>query len=269
MNTNPKYRRPLNEEQFEVLHLLYRFRFVTTELVAQYQQKPKASAVYSRLRVLADQGFIGRRYEKSYKLLGKPASYHILPKGIQLLKEDVETDQKVLQAMYRDRTASEAFIDRNITLFRINNILVSAYRELVDLFTKNELSKFDYFPDKLPDAYISLKTSKGSRTKHYLLELFSAPVPHFAVTNRIKELIEHAESGAWNENLGKPPVILMVCETVKQQKVLQPRIARLEEVEDSESQIYITNQKSLFETDDLDVWQSVVDPISLNNLDYL
>jgi predicted transcriptional regulator len=76
----PKYRKKLNEEQVAVLQLLWRFRFASNEQIAKYQQKPNSKAVQKRLKILEDQGLIAKRYDKSYKLQGKPAAYYLTPR---------------------------------------------------------------------------------------------------------------------------------------------------------------------------------------------
>jgi len=73
----PKYRKQLNQEQIAVLQMLYRFRFASNEQVAKFQEKPGSKAVQKRLKILEDQGLIAKRYDKSYKLQGKPAAYYL------------------------------------------------------------------------------------------------------------------------------------------------------------------------------------------------
>jgi predicted transcriptional regulator len=69
----PKYRKKLNQEQIAVLQLLYRFRFASSEQIAKHQAKPNSKAIQKRLKILEDQELIAKRYDKSYKLKGKPA----------------------------------------------------------------------------------------------------------------------------------------------------------------------------------------------------
>ncbi|HSW77540.1 MAG TPA: replication-relaxation family protein [Candidatus Chromulinivoraceae bacterium] len=81
----PKYRKKLNEEQVAVLQLLWRFRFASSEQIAKYQQKPNGKAVQKRLKIPEDQSLIAKRYDKSYKLQGKPAAYYLTPHGARML----------------------------------------------------------------------------------------------------------------------------------------------------------------------------------------
>src|SRR5437667_6662229 len=86
----PKYRKKLNEEQVEVLQMLYRFRFASSEQIAQFQAKPGAKAIQKRLKILEDQGLIAKRYDKSYKLQGKPAAYYLTPTGARAFAANFE-----------------------------------------------------------------------------------------------------------------------------------------------------------------------------------
>src|SRR5476651_1690597 len=99
-SAEPSHRNRLNQKQLEILHLIYRFRFVTTKLVAECQGKSGGPAVYASLTNLADQGHIGRRYEPEYRLRGQYAAYYLLPDGVRALRrqprEDYTYDPKAL-----------------------------------------------------------------------------------------------------------------------------------------------------------------------------
>ena len=267
--SNPKYRRPLKPAQVEVLQLLYRFRFTTTELIASYQHKKNAAAVFNRMRVLCEQEYIGRNFSSSYRLLGKPASYYLLPKGIQVLREDPDNAAKVLHSLYKDKTASEQFIAQSLTLFQTYLKLTDLYGDALDLFTKSELTTFDYFPKKQPDAYISLKGKNKGRTKHYVLLVVDEATPHFAAVKRVQGLIHHAETGKWSVALSGPPIVLIVADTIKQQKALQPRLARAIEaakVENPRFYLACKERVAALTPESDDSWQSVTDPILLRSL---
>jgi len=78
-----KHRRKLNDEQIEVLELLYKFRFGSNDLIAQYFGKKNRSFVFKRLSILLEQGLIGKRFDSSYRIKGKPTT-----KGKGLIKND-------------------------------------------------------------------------------------------------------------------------------------------------------------------------------------
>ena len=112
--TVPKYRKRLNLEQVAVLQMLYRFRFASSEQVAKFQEKPGSKAVQKRLKILEDQGLISKRYDKTYKLKGKPAAYHLTPTGARALEANAprESDEPInIKRLYKDKDVSEGFIE--------------------------------------------------------------------------------------------------------------------------------------------------------------
>jgi hypothetical protein len=265
-----KYRRPLNPEQQEILHILYRFRFATTDLIAKYQNRKNGTAVFNRLKVLCDQEYIGRNFENSYRLQGKPASYFLLTKGINVLKADPDYDKAVLHATHKDKTAKDQFVNHWLTIFRAYKQLTAIYGDPLDTFTKSELTTYKCFPEELPDAYISLKSGYKAKTKHFILLAFEEATPHFVYVKRVKEIIEHSEEPKnWEDAFSKYPTILMICESVKQQRSLQPRIAKaIEDEVIEEPDFYLTNRDavaSMTESDDA-IWQLVTDPIIMRSL---
>ena len=106
-----KKERKLNKGQVAVLKLLYRYRFTTSELLAKAENQKHLQVTRSRLATLEKQGYIGKRYDNSYKLLGKFASYYLLPKGLQYLKSIEAAEPQIIKMVYNDRKASDKFID--------------------------------------------------------------------------------------------------------------------------------------------------------------
>jgi hypothetical protein len=257
----PTYRRPLNSHQIEILRLLYRFRFATTELVAYYQNKPLASSVFNRLRVLCEQEYIGRYYSKEQQASRQSAIYYLLPKGIAELRADPDYGRGVLHAAYKDKTASPEFMEHNLAIFRLFTQFDAYYGERFDMLTKSELADLPDLPQKLPDAEITLKTS-ARRTKRYILLSFDPTSPSFVCVKRVQELIEFGEDEGWgSEGL---PDVLIICATVRQQSTLRPRIGRAVDSADTDQCFYITNRPLLTELAFNDaIWQNVVDPIEL------
>lgn len=86
-----KYRRPLNDQQITTLHLLYWYRFCTSQQLAHSLKKSSPKAIQNKLQVLEDQDLISKRYNKSYKFAGRPAEYYITPKGARALEHPQKT----------------------------------------------------------------------------------------------------------------------------------------------------------------------------------
>lgn len=217
-----KRHRKLNTGQLEVLKLLYKFRFGSNDLFAQYFGKKDRSFVYKRLSILLEQGLIAKRFEGSYRLRGKPAAYYLTPAGARKLQEAGSTVVNI-KAIYKDGSTSEQFVDHCLGIFAIRNQFKSQYGDDLKFFTKADLNRreFDYFPQPLPAAYIQLKV--GNEEKQFFLELFHDAQPLFAVTKRIKQYIDYAEEADWVVTETALPTILIVCASESLAKQMQKR----------------------------------------------
>jgi hypothetical protein len=261
----PKYRKRLNREQQEVLELLYRFRFGTSELIAKYFNKNKGMDVYRRMKILEDQGLIGKRFDSSYKIRGRPAAYYLLPAGARTLTEYLGKDKTDynINSLYKDKNdISEQFIDHNLSILAIYIQLKALYPD-IKLFTKRQLTIYDYFPKPLPDAYISLKV-KGN-TNRYFLELYEASVPSFVIDRRIRKLIDYYQDEIWQDKGSPFPTILCVAENGSVEKRLIKQIQRALYKTEADVTFYTTSLKAALNKDRA-VWSDVTKPEDLVGL---
>lgn len=226
MNHTPSHRKKLNPDQLQILYLLYKFRFGTTELFAKsHDNKISRQYINVRLQILCDQEYIGRNYDGTYKLQGKPATYYLLPKGIKLLKQSSDIfNPKVLKNIRNDWRAKERSIEHRLQVFGIYCSLKRLYSDELKFFTDSylKLPKYAYFPQPLPDAYVSFKQDK---TKHFLLEYAESSTPFFVFKKRIKYYMSYAEDNLWSKN-SKLPVILLVCENEELRKKVEDQVAQ-------------------------------------------
>lgn len=218
MTKEPKYRKPLNTDQLKVLELLLRFRFGTTDLIARALDKKNGTVIKSRLNIVREQGYIDRHYDGMNRLQGKPAAYYITTKGVRgLNRKDTE---QALKRAYKDKKAKHSFIEHNLSVFDAWCRLKSQYGAALRFFAKVDLGEYDYFPQPLPDGFLSYKGESG--IKRFFLEVFEAATPAFALNRRIKQLVDYYESGEWEATDSDFPTILIICET----SVLQKRVEK-------------------------------------------
>ncbi|MBM3209724.1 hypothetical protein FJZ39_00035 [Candidatus Saccharibacteria bacterium] len=203
-----KKERKLNKGQVEVLKLLYRYRFTTSELLAKATDQRYLQVARSRLVTLEKQGYIGRRYDSSYKLLGKFAAYYLLPKGLQYLKSIDGTELQVIKMIYNDRKASDKFVDFCLSVCRVAQALSSLYGEEARIFTRTELLNYGYFPQPQPDLYFSIKRKT---MRHYFVDVYDDSTPAFVMTKKIKRYAEHYESGEWESTGSDYPEVIVAC----------------------------------------------------------
>ena len=149
----------INRQQLLILYRIYNFRFVNTFQVQQLIHKNQIQQAQQRLNLLVSRGWIGKNFTKLDRLTGKYASYYLLPKGIKALRQyksklgfEFELNPRIVHNIYKDKTASDRFINHCIGLGDIELNLSRLYGNRLNYYSKNRLVS-DYFPDPKPDAY--------------------------------------------------------------------------------------------------------------------
>jgi DNA-binding HxlR family transcriptional regulator len=145
----PKYRRPLNKDQLAVLRILYRFRFAASEQIAAYMGRTSNKHIQKRLKILEEQGLIGKRYDKSYRIKGQAAEYFLTPKGARLLKSDVAyvkyVHNNAIKALYKNKTVSGDFIGHNVTILKTYLKLKKLYNDKTRQFMHIDMLPHSHF----------------------------------------------------------------------------------------------------------------------------
>lgn len=255
MTHEPKYRWPLNSDQLEVLNLLYQFRFGTSDLIAKCFGKKSGVFVYKRLKILQEQGYIGKRFDSSYRIQGKPAAYYLLPAGLRKLNEHLVSegkDELSVKGLYKSPKASDTLIQSCLSIFGLYCTLKEQYGDDLRFFTRGQLTKYDYFDEFTPIAYMRI-TFDGIE-HDYFLEYLQSAKPFFAIIKRIKEYAEYGDSGEWEAGTDSEfPAILLVCDNQKLQNRLMKNSALALSEADDDLKFYITT------SDKLDAWHNLAD----------
>ena len=256
--SEPKARKKLNAEQLEVLELLHKFRFGSNDLIAQYFGKKDRSFVFKRLSILLEQGLIGKRFDSSYRIQGKPAAYYLTPTGARILQERRSQEKPAIniKAIYKDKTVKDDFIGQCLDIFATYNRLKAQHGDKLKFFARANLNyeHFDYFPKPLPDAYMRLRS--GKEEKQYFLNFYYDSQPFFKAVKRIQAHVEYAESGDWDETGTALPTLLNVCESASLYKRLQKKITKLtDNTWNEDIRAAITTKSDLF-SDSKAIWQS-------------
>lgn len=263
-----KHRKKLNASQLEVLSLLYKFRFGSNDLFAQYFGKKDRSFVHKRLTILLDQGLVGKRFDSSYRMQGKPAAYYLEPEGARRLQEARGIEINI-KSIYKDKTVSEQFIRYRMELFAIYNQLRTQYGEALHFFTTAELNKeeFDYFPRPLPDAYIRLKA--GRKNKQFFLDVFHDDQPYFVAVRKILQYVKYDDDAEWSVTDTDLPTILAICESSSLAKRVQKRMAKTLNDTWSDKLVFAVATKAALLSGEPAIWQKVDGPskkLSLANI---
>jgi hypothetical protein len=222
-NTTSSSPKPPTKHQVALLQVLYKFRFATANLITELEGSKYRQTITKRLKLLEANKLIGKRYEPSYKLQGKPASYFLLLDGIRYLRKQDYVSPKVLKNAYYDKGAEDHIIEHHLHVFKTYNVLQTRYPKQFYFFSQSELREKAHFPTPRPDAYI--KRIKPSKTKpnDYLLLCFEDG-SYWTQRRRIRTLIQYAESERWENATQRPfPTLLLVCEN----EALKSRIQKL------------------------------------------
>lgn len=242
----------LNSKQVHVLKSLFKFRYASAELLAKQKNVSKRS-LNNTLTVLMDQGYVSRRYEKTYKLLGKPASYFLAAKGLKLLRDEYGLSQKVLHSMYKNKFLSQNFIDHNLNVATACLNLRAIYQDTFGIFTKSEIADLDYMPDQLPDLYLNRKEPNQDKPNEYLLDIFT-DTQFFILKKRIDAYVEHFDSGDWPNS--QYPTVLIACPDARTEEKLHKHIQSTLDnnyIDEADLRFMTTSTKSLLDGT-RDIW---------------
>ena len=222
-----QHRSNLSDSQIKLLGLIAKFRFVTVELVSTWREKSKAT-MYERLAVLEDLGYVQKRYEKAWKLLGRPAVYSLTGKGLRVLRDTSSgyfTDA-VIRNQYKNRSASLQLVDHSLDVAKLCVQLYKQYDSTYDIFAKSEIDQFEEFMRPLPDLYIRTnRKDENGQPVHYQLEVVAAGTFTWMLKKRInahQEWFDENNDEDWGFE-DSYPTLLLVCDN----KSTEKRIHRL------------------------------------------
>lgn len=222
----PKYRKQLSKDQLKLLGTVCKFRFVTVPLLSEWRNKDK-STIHERLLVLTEQGYLHKTYDKSWKLLGKPAVYSLAAKGIKTLRDKTDWfPEAVYKNQYKNRSASLQLVDHSLDLVKLCLQLKKQYGERLELFSRAEITKYEgLFIRPLPDLYLRKAQKKDDQTVHYQLEAVEAGTFTWIIRKRInahQEWFDENNEEDWGFE-DDYPTLLLLCDNASTEK----RIHRL------------------------------------------
>jgi DNA-binding PadR family transcriptional regulator len=215
-------RSALKQEQYKILELLFKYRFGSRQLLAE-SLKVKPDSLYRKLKVLSKHGYIAVRFEKRLKLLGTPAAYYLTPKGfrtLQALPDHEHITDSVTKGSYKNKTVTQSFINQTLRVYTQVNQLSAIYPTL-KVFTKRDMSRYSYFPQPLPDAFLSLPTGKDSPPKRFLLDVIPNSLPSKPFFQRITNYAQFFEEGGWEATGSELPILLLVGENGATERRIQ------------------------------------------------
>lgn len=261
-SSKQKYARStLNTGQISLLELVYKYRFVSRQLVAERLYITYGSSIYEKLEVLVKGEYLGKRFDKRLKLQAMPAAYCITPKGLRVLQQQPDHEHitdSIIKGSYKDKTVSQSFITHTLNVYKYTNLLKRHYPAL-KVFTRRDIARYEYFPSQPPDAFLSLPSDDPKHPKRFFFDLVSDSLPRFALDKRIANYCEFFDEGGWEVTGSELPTILLLSEWGPAEKRIQRNVrAQLNRSDMEELAVYTSTTTAVGNmTAEGEIWTSV------------
>jgi hypothetical protein len=240
----------LPQAQFDILHYLYRFRFLTSPQLQKLLKHSNIRLTNYHLKNLITQNYIGKHYSRSLGLANQPAVYYLSSGSIKLLSDKIDFDKRALKRIYREKIRSQQFIAHasflaNYFLYLRDESENSGHA--FHFFTKTDLLAHPYLIHPLPDAYFA-RVDKANNTKRYLVEVVEDSSPRFALRKRIEQYCDYIDDGKFTEVTSHDfPTLLFICPGYASLIYLKKHICRIyEETSLDQIDIYISTKEGAF-----------------------
>lgn len=266
-----KHRKGISSSQVSVLELLCKFRFASIELLVKSLNLKTVPGLRRKLKMLVEQGYAGIRYDRSYKIKGKPAAYYITAKGLKALRDlpgHDHIDERFIKSCYRDKTIKEEFINQHLILYRASHELKRLYPD-IKFFTRRDLIPYTHFPADPPGAFLALKAEGQADTKRFFLDIIPDSMPRYLLDGMIARYVEYFEAGGWDVTESELPTMLLLCESVTTEKrVIRQAAKKLQSLHSDEPKYLTSTIHALRNAtrNEKNIWSDVDDPDELMTL---
>jgi hypothetical protein len=231
-------RRRLNNQQLDVLSWLLKYRFSTARQIAVHLGRSDAKGIQTKLQILEAQSLIAKRYDKSYRLVGRGAEYYLTPKGARALLAalpDTKIHENVMKSLYKNKTLSDVFLRHCTGIVDVVLKFQSLYGDKLRLFSSSEIRRYSYIPEWAPDLFVSYRAHKSDNPQRSFLDVWDGGRPFFVSVKKMRNHLTFAEEGEWNYDHGDFPAILAICATKHDQKKLNRQMKKaLNEMSDAD-----------------------------------
>ena len=263
----------LRQGQIEILGLLYKYRFGSRQLIAESLKVKAGSNIYEKLNVLVKHGFVAKRYDKSLRLQGLPAAYYLTPKGLKTLQSLDAWNyitEATIRSSYRDKNISQSFINHTLDVYSYTNMLVKTYSTL-KVFTRRDMSRYSYFPNNPPDAFLSLKTGDETTPKRFFFDFISDDTPRSVIAKRITQYMQFFSDGEWDATNSQIPILLFLTTkpAIKKHLMRSTRAIRGTFDMGDEVSIYAATIDQLLSAESGRIWEDIDSADGLSPLDEL
>ena len=248
----------LTAQQQRVLKLLFKFRFVSAQLLAQVIGISRFS-VYEVLEYLVKQNLVTKVYKSEYRLHGRPAYYYLNKTGVTTVRKLMDVKESVIHALYKNDQATDDYVQHCLKLIALYNYLLSTLPDGTDIFTKSEINRLRYFPKNRPDLYI--RTPDDNEAMILLVD-DKAP---YIIRKRLDEIITHSEDEGWDGDY--PKICFVLADTKAKYSFLYSTNKTLDSMgfDEDEISILATSLKDIQNKQRL-LWSNAFNPKRYVNL---
>jgi hypothetical protein len=259
----------LNDGQVKVLEIVYKYRFVSRQLVASSLGIKPENGLYEKLETLVSHEYLGKRLEKRLTLENVPAAYYLTPKGLkylQALPEHDNIDDQAFHESYRDKSVTGfPFIRHRLNVYGQTQVLQKQYPSL-KVFTQRDMRHYSYFPEKSPDAFLSVASDDPEKPHRFFFDIIRDRQSRNDLVNKLKEYTEFFDDGGWDETESETPVLLLLCEWNPTEKSIQRSVrAQLSRL-DSDIRVHTSTFTAMSGAKDKAIWTDVQDTDELVSL---
>lgn len=227
----------ISRSQASLLHALLKYRFLTTDLLADLRDKDR-STIYERLSVLVDQGYVAKKYNNSYRIDRRPATYYLAPAGIRYLKAQ---GVACTQIHYKNKDFTEAQIDEYYRYPKFSRAIHRNYPEQYRTYTKYQLDPEEYLN---PMPWLLL-VPDAEDAPELFMEYIPAGEQSWIIRKRINQHIDYADEEAEY----RYPYLLLVAGNDNTEK----RIVKLSTDLIWDSELFTTTEARLL-SGDKNIW---------------
>lgn len=197
----PKTRYKISDSQVELLLSVMKYRFVSSDVLAEGIGKDR-STIYERLRVLVEQDYLVKLYDKTYRLRQRPVVYCLAPAGIRYLKK---AGYERTQLHYKNKTFTDEQIDEQSLLSQLARAVREPYaKNVFALYTKYQFGADAFY--LTPPPYAKLVGEKDT-IPDYFIEYFPPLYESWKIQKRINQHIAHADG----HDEHTYPHLLLIC----------------------------------------------------------
>ena len=259
---NPKYHKRLSNIQVQLLLALFKFRFVSTDLLAEVLKKDR-STIYEGLYNLEKQGLVHKFHDKTYRRRGRPAIYCLAAGGIKYLKQHSELDQTTLKNFYKNKrivtdeeervqeaaaytTATASIVDKHLLVAQLFNRILALTGDTFHIHTKYELNR-ESLPKPPPELFLQ-RANRKSSMPDYALDIFPAGTFGWLLRKRLQAHQEFAEDYQYRY----PDVLLVAGNVSTEKRLFQQTYFAMQDFS-----FYVTRQGLLLCDNDGKIWIDV------------